>query len=379
MAKYSYKKLWKLLIDRDMKKKDLQRLAGISNSSIAKLGKNETVSNTVLNKICTALNCNIIDIVEEQDEVENFRYRTIDLFSGCGGMSLGFEKAGFKVIAAYDNWDPAINVYKKNFLNHPIYKADLSDEAIQNQIVRIHPDIIIGGPPCQDFSSAGHRDVTKGRARLTESYRDIIIKARPKYFVMENVPQITKYEILERVIKSFYEAGYSLTQRILDASYCGVPQSRKRFFLIGALNGTENFLEDFLEKGISNEQLTMREYFSSIGYDLGVDYYFRVPRSYSRRGIFSIDEPCQTIRGVDRPIPPGYPGHPADPVGLGPNVKALSIQERAYVQTFPLGFKFEGNKTNLNQMIGNAVPVNLAKYVANALREYISTRERIEE
>ena len=149
--------------------------------------------------------------------------------------------------------------------------------------------------------------------------------------------------------------------------------------MIGALNGTENFLEDFLEKGISNEQLTMREYFSSIGYDLGVDYYFRVPRSYSRRGIFSIDEPCQTIRGVDRPIPPGYPGHPADPVELGPNVKALSIQERAYVQTFPLGFKFEGNKTNLNQMIGNAVPVNLAKYVANALREYISTRERIEE
>ena len=147
--------------------------------------------------------------------------------------------------------------------------------------------------------------------------------------------------------------------------------------MIGALNGTENFLEDFLEKGISNEQLTMREYFSSIGYDLGVDYYFRVPRSYSRRGIFSIDEPCQTIRGVDRPIPPGYPGHPADPVELGPNVKALSIQERAYVQTFPLGFKFEGNKTNLNQMIGNAVPVNLAKYVANALREYISTRERI--
>ena len=112
---------------------------------------------------------------------------------------------------------------------------------------------------------------------------------------------------------------------------------------------------------------------------MGVDYYFRVPRSYSRRGIFSIDEPCQTIRGVDRPIPPGYPGHPADPVELGPNVKALSIQERAYVQTFPLGFKFEGNKTNLNQMIGNAVPVNLAKYVANALREYISTRERIEE
>ena len=84
----------------------------------------------------------------------------------------------------------------------------------------------------------------------------------------------------------------------------------------------------------------------------------------------SIYEPCQTIRGVDRPIPPGYQGHPSDPVPIGPQVRALTILERSYVQTFPKEFIFKGNKTNLNQMIGNAVPVKLAEYVASAILEY---------
>ncbi|WP_270446564.1 DNA cytosine methyltransferase, partial [Anaeroglobus sp. AF13-6AC] len=120
-------------------------------------------------------------------------------------------------------------------------------------------------------------------------------------------------------------------------------------------------------RNLADAPMSMRDYF---GDSLGIDYYFRVPRSYSRRGIFSIDEPCQTIRGVDRPIPPGYPGHPSDPVEIGPQVRALTIEERSYVQTFPRDFVFQGNKTDLNQMIGNAVPVKLAEYVATALRTY---------
>lgn len=377
MAQFVYKKLWKMLIDRDLKKKDLQSLAHISASSVAKLVRNENVNTNILMKICEALNCDITDIVEIENDAKVFGFRTIDLFSGCGGMSLGFQNAGFDIVAAYDNWDPAVKVYRNNFSNHPIYENDLSDEKVQNEIALMKPEIIIGGPPCQDFSSAGHRDVTLGRAALTLSYKDIILKARPPYFVMENVPQIQNYEIFITVVDSFHDAGYALTQIVLDASCCGVPQSRKRFFLIGALNSKENFLENSLSNHQSANQLTMREYFENIGVDLGVDYYFRVPRSYSRRGIFSIDEPCQTIRGVDRPIPPGYPGHPSDPVPIGPNVKALSIEERSYVQTFPVGFKFEGSRTDLNQMIGNAVPVNLARYVADALRDYINTRERV--
>ena len=115
--------------------------------------------------------------------------------------------------------------------------------------------------------------------------------------------------------------------------------------------------------------MSMYDYF---GDSLGTEYYFRVPRSYTRRGVFSIYEPCQTIRGVDRPIPKGYKGHPSDPVEIGPKVRALTVLERSYVQTFPKSFVFEGTKTNLNQMIGNAVPVKLAEYVAKAILEYDS-------
>ena len=84
--------------------------------------------------------------------------RVVDLFAGCGGMSLGFEQAGFEVVAAFDNWDPAINIYRENF-SHPIYKKDLSEENICETIKNFEPNIIMGGPPCQDYSIAGKREI----------------------------------------------------------------------------------------------------------------------------------------------------------------------------------------------------------------------------
>lgn len=297
--------------------------------------------------------------------------KTVDLFSGCGGMSRGFQNAGFNIVAAFDNWKPAVEVYRKNF-THPIYEQNLSDEATQASIAKLTPEIIVGGPPCQDFSSAGHRNTNLGRAELTATYCDIVTTALPKYFVMENVPEITKSKILVEILEKFSAAGYGLTAAILDASLCGVPQSRKRYFLVGSQNAPEDFLRSYLDTNLAKKPMTMHDYFKDT---LGIEYYFRVPRSYSRRGVFSIYEPCQTIRGVDRPIPSGYKGHPADPVKIGPKVRTLTVLERSYVQTFPDTFIFEGTKTNLNQMIGNAVPVKLAEYVANAIIEYDKTHE----
>lgn len=301
------------------------------------------------------------------------KMKTIDLFCGCGGLSLGFQNAGFDIVAAYDNWKPAVDVYRMNF-GHPIYEQDLADTQTQTVIKDLTPDIIIGGPPCQDFSSAGHRNVNLGRAILTTTYCDIITTVRPQYFLMENVPEITKKDILADVLERFREAGYGLSSTVLDASLCGVPQSRKRYVLVGSLGDEDGFLQKYIESNLASAPMTMRQYFTKIGYDFGVDYYFRVPRSYNRRGVFSIDEPCQTIRGVDRPIPSGYKGHPADPIEIGPKVRALTVLERSYIQTFPSTFKFEGTKSNLNQMIGNAVPVKLAEYVARAIIEYDKTR-----
>lgn len=302
----------------------------------------------------------------------NKKYTVLDLFCGCGGLSLGFQNAGFNIVAAFDNWPEAIAIYKKNF-DHPIFNRNLNDTDDISDIQKFSPDIIIGGPPCQDYSSAGHRDESLGRANLTISFAQIVTRIKPKYFLMENVPTIQKSEKLGIVIKMFQEAGYGLTQMVLDASKCGVPQKRKRFVLIGELNGQDGFLSDYLIKGQSSKSMTLRDYF---GDSLGFEYYFRVPRSYSRRGIFSIDEPSMTIRGVDRPVPKGYTGHPGDPVPLTDDIRTLTYQERSWIQTFPKNFDWgTSSKTNLNQAIGNAVPVKLAEYIANSLKAYISNDE----
>ena len=112
----------------------------------------------------------------------------------------------------------------------------------------------------------------------------------------------------------------------------------------------------------------MRDYF---GDSLGVDFYYRHPRNYNRRAIFSIDEPSPTVRGVNRPIPPNYPIHSLDPIKDLSKVRPLTTQERSRTQTFPKKFKLKGTKSDLEQLIGNAVPVNQAKYVAKCLLKYI--------
>ena len=299
-------------------------------------------------------------------------YRVIDLFAGCGGLSLGFQNAGFNIVAAFDNWDEAIDIYKRNF-NHPIIKRDLGDTSDLSDLAKYAPDIIIGGPPCQDYSSAGHRDEELGRAKLTIDYATIITTLRPQYFLMENVPNIQKSEKLTQVLDMFHKAGYGISRMVIDASKCGVPQKRRRYIVVGGLGEQEGFLDELLLAGQTKKSMTMRDYF---GDTLGFQYYFRVPRSYSRRGIFSIDEPSMTIRGVDRPIPPGYHGHPNDPSPLTPDIRILTPEERSWVQTFPRTFQWgERSKTNINQAIGNAVPVKLAEYIANCLKEYMNVKK----
>lgn len=300
--------------------------------------------------------------------------KAVDLFCGCGGLSLGFIQSGFDVIASFDNWDEAIAVYKNNF-DHPINKQDLTDiDGTVDMIIPLRPDIIIGGPPCQDFSSAGNRDEDNGRGELTVCYASIISKVRPEWFVMENVEQIQKTNKLKNARAIFKQAGYGLTQVVLDASLCGVPQKRKRFFLIGKLGAKDDFMLSHINSKLAEKPMTIRDY---VGDSWGIDFYYRHPRSYARRGIFSLDEPSPTIRGVNRPIPKGYELHPGDPVKSLDGIRCLTTKERFTLQTFPDEFIFEGSKTNLEQMVGNAVPVKLAKFVGNAILDYIANPDKL--
>lgn len=296
--------------------------------------------------------------------------RVVDLFAGCGGMSLGFEEAGFDIVGAFDNWKPAIDCYALN-LSHNIFDIDLSDIVLATEeIAALSPDMIIGGPPCQDFSSAGNR-TEKGRANLTRCYADIIKAIRPKCFIMENVDRARTSEAYTYARKVFINVGYGLTEIVLDASLCGVPQRRKRFICFGKIDERDGFaLFDFVNS-MNDTPLTLREYAAQTGHSLDFNFYYRHPRNYCRRAVFSIDEPAPTIRGVNRPIPKGYKGNRLDacPIASG-SVHELTTKERALIQTFPDNWIWEGTKTDMEQMIGNAVPVELSRYIArNVLKQ----------
>ena len=294
----------------------------------------------------------------------------VDLFAGCGGLSLGFQKQGFNIVAAFEWWDAAVNCYRANF-SHPVFQTDLSNVAASvKQIQPFQPDIIIGGPPCQDFSHAGKR-IEAGRAVLTDAYAEIIATIKPTCFVMENVDRARNSKAYSDARKTFKEAGYGLTEVVLDASLCGTPQRRKRFICFGMQGAQDGFaLNAFLE-GQAEKPMTLRDYF---GDTLGFEYYYRHPRNYSRRAVFSIDEPAPTMRGVNRPVPKGYPGHPNDACAVTEKLHALTTTERAMIQTFPADFKWIGSKTDIEQMIGNAVPVNLAQYVAKIVKTVVEAK-----
>ncbi len=293
--------------------------------------------------------------------------RCVDLFCGCGGMSLGFQNAGFDIVAAYDRWGAAVNIYRANF-DHPVFEADLYQDDAIGGIKDAKPDIIIGGPPCQDFSIAGPR-LRGERANLTIRYANIIADIKPEWFVMENVYNIERMDVLPEALEIFQKAGYGLTRRVLNASLCGVPQIRRRFFLVGHLGDSDDFLGELLDSRLSKKQMTVRDY---LGDSLGTQYYYMHPRNFQRRGVFTIDEPAVTVRGTNRPIPPSYKRHHADKADVTEGVRPLTYKERSYLQTFPEEFEFVGSKTDIEQAIGNAVPVKLAEYVAKCISDYAS-------
>ncbi|WEV47282.1 DNA (cytosine-5-)-methyltransferase [Bifidobacterium sp. ESL0690] len=297
-------------------------------------------------------------------------HSVVDLFAGCGGMSTGFSQAGFGVIAAFEVWDAAINCYNDNFPDHNATKADLSNVPATVAIIRpLKPEIIVGGPPCQDFSNAGLRK-EGNRAALTESFAEIVCAVKPGFFVMENVARARTSHSYSLARNLFKTAGYGLTELVLDANYFGVPQHRKRFVVIGSQKQTDNFLNSNLLSQETLLPLTVREKYP----DFPVDFYYRHPRSYSRRAIFTIDEPAPTIRGVNRPKPPTYKPHKNDK-SLSKNITALSYKQRALLQTFPNDYIWSGTNTEKEQMIGNAVPVEFARRIASALMSFINKQE----
>ena len=291
----------------------------------------------------------------------------IDVFSGCGGLSLGFTTAGFTVRDAFDNWEPAVESYSAN-AKHTVHYADLTDPSVITRAdVLADPAIgtvgLIGGPPCQDFSSSGKRK-EGDRAVLTDSFARMVGIVQPEFFLMENVPLSQKSRAYASATACIREQGYETHAVVLDASLYGVPQKRKRLFTFG--HRDKNVVDLFAAHIASYATATPTTVADWFGTELDTEHYYRHPRSYARRAVFSVREPSPTIRGVNRPIPAGYVGHPGDSASVD-KARPLTTAERASIQTFPHWFSFCASRTNTEQMIGNAVPPKLAFWVARAV------------
>lgn len=328
-------------------------------------------------------------------------------------MSLGLKRAGIDVVAAFDSWTPAVDTYRRN-LGGYIRQHDLKDIfGVGQMLAALAPDIICGGPPCQDFSVAGER-VEGERAGLTRAFAMLVCVARPRWFLMENVPQAKNSVAWADARAMLVKAGYGLTETKLNASFYGVPQARKRLFVIGRLGEADSFLESALVAARSTTPMTVRE---MLGESIG-DAFFVAPRMPGKKGIFSTDGTAPTICGSSRrPIPASYQGHPNDAVLLetgafftrpfydGRGVRTLdepapavlrTTRERprpkylsnphpgdpvpareafvltqehvSRIQGFPLGWDWSvAASRDVDQMIANAVPSGLAEAIGRVI------------
>lgn len=301
--------------------------------------------------------------------------RAVELFCGAGGMGLGLKKAGFDLVQAYDAWQPAVEAYRKNVGPHA-WVMDLKDiYKVGPMVAALAPDIIVGGPPCQDYSSAG-KNIEGENAGMTRAYAMLVCIARPRWFVMENVSRASRSQAWAEARAMLVKAGYGLSECKLDAAFHGVPQSRKRLFVVGRLGETDGFLDSALMAARSERAMTVRDMFG-----LGIkDAFYVHPRFPGKKGVWSATEPAPTVRGsYRRPMPESYQPHPddasliqcgefcpADPVPTG--AATLTQEQVARIQGFPVGWEWStAGSGDIDQMIANAVPSPLAEAIGRVI------------
>jgi DNA (cytosine-5)-methyltransferase 1 len=349
-------------------------------------------------------------------------YTVADLFCGCGGLSLGFERAGFKILAAYDNWHPAVSTYNVNF-HHTAHLVDLSEDPLLPRST-----LIIGGPPCQGFSSAGLRKLSDERNTCIRVFSKIIARHKPQAFVFENVEGFLTgaggrfiFDLLEPLI----DVGYRIHLRKVNAANFGIPQHRKRVIAIGGLGWDPTFpIHTHSTFGAPGSTLANGRHlpFSPTFADAVGELPQATPRN-SRINDSHLDHSYSPFNEADkaraRVLQPGQrmrdlpeemwhdsykrrayrrvmDGTPTERRGGAPaglrrlssdepskaitsgalrefvhptEDRPLTIRECARLQTFPDKFLFPGTQSEKTQMIGNAVPVRLAEIIANTVRE----------
>lgn len=251
----NYSKLFQMFEERKVKTSELLRKAGLSANILTRLKRNEYISMESIEKICVFLNCIPSDILEFNKE--NKKLNVIDLFAGCGGLSLGFEMAGFNIPLAIERDEWASETYSFNHKNTKVITGDITQ--IYNFETLLPSDVtvdgIIGGPPCQGFSLSGNRDKNDPRNSLFMDFIRFVKYYKPKFFVMENVTGILSMatkkgdSVKNLILNEYSSAGYHVEIFQLNAAEFGVPQSRVRVFFVGLRKDLPFDVEKIKPKG----------------------------------------------------------------------------------------------------------------------------------
>lgn len=342
--------------------------------------------------------------------MQDYKYTFIDLFSGCGGLSLGFEMAGYKSLLAIDNWQDALDTYRHNNPDARTLCGDLSQinpEDIKREYNIDRVSVIIGGPPCQGFSIAGKRIIDDERNKLYKSFVGFVKSFMPDAFVMENVPNILSIGdgvVKESIIKDFSDLGYNVTYKVLLASDYGVPQNRRRAIFVGLKKGCFSFPTPTITAPITTEEALSDLPDNSVAD--GEAYPLSAQSTYQqmmRKGVEALYNHQATIHTeqtvrIIAMVPDGgnYKDLPKElqqtrkvniawtrlnskkpsiTIDTGHNHhfhylynRVPTARESARLQSFPDSFVFTHGKTSQLKQIGNAVPPLMAMEIAKQLK-----------
>lgn len=353
--------------------------------------------------------------------MKNKKYNIIDLFCGAGGLSYGFESAGFNVLLGIDNDEKALEVFEKNHQGAKTICGDITEidyHKIKDKIGDKTIDLIVGGPPCQGMSLSGPRKFDDPRNKLYLSYIRLVDEIRPRAFVIENVPGLVSLfggQIKDSIIQKFTEMGYKVKYQILCSSDYGVPQSRRRVIFVGTREDLEFEYPEKLTDQITCEMAlsdlpplehTLGEEISE--YLVGPSNPYQMLMRKRSEKLFNhvAANHSDKVRKIISLVPDGgnyknlpeeYKGSrnfhvawtrfasnkPAPTIDTGHRHhfhyqynRVPTVRECARLQSFPDDFIFMGTKTQQFRQVGNAVPPLMAQAIAKQVLKMFESKKK---
>ena len=334
--------------------------------------------------------------------------KIIDLFCGIGGLSLGFEQAGFEVCAAVDMWADAVKTYnhnRKEKVAKVISVEDFNEKELSSIIATEKITGIIGGPPCQGFSTVGKREIDDPRNKMYLEFYKAVKLVNPDFFVIENVKgmlTLNKGAFVKDLLKRFGAdgLGYTISYQLLNAADYGIPQNRYRVFYVGIKNKKFVFPEPFDYKltakdGISDlEGATQEKYGSepqndfqramrgNIKKPLNQDYTTHTEKTISiisqvpdGGNIRDLPEEIWHVRKYNKAFERMGTFKPSNTIDTGhrnyfhySEPRIPTVRESARIQSFPDSFEILGTRGSQYKQVGNAVPPMLSKIIAERIK-----------